>query len=190
MGIKSKINKNIAVLLLGILAMMNFLTVNANGSVEIQFSGTLWAGACDLSADSSLIEIQFLPIGTKYFDLYDRSVERRFQISLEECEVGRTVQVQFKGTEATAPGLEGLLKISGKQADELGIELVEYVNDVPRILTLQNGTAESTTQTLTDKVQLLKFGAYLKTASAVRNGSASVTPGAYSAIANFELIYE
>lgn len=190
MWTESKIGKNMAVLLLGISGVMNSLAANTDGAIDIQFSGTLWAGACDLSAGSELIEVQLLPIGAKYFDLYDRSAEHRFQIGLEECEVGRTVQVQFKGVEAKAPGLEGLLRVNGEQSDELGIELVEYANGIPRILSLKNGTTESTTQTLTEKVQLLKFGAYLKAASAVRNGSISVTPGAYSAVANFELLYE
>lgn len=172
------------------LATMNCWAENPDGSIDVQFQGTLSSGACVLNANSEQIEVQFPTIGTKYFTLYEQGPERRFRIQLDECEVGRTVQVQFSGLQTDVLGLEGALKVNGEPGKELGIRLVEYINGTPRPLALNKGNVEGTEHHLTTPIQTLEFGAYLQASTAVRTGISAVTPGNYSAVASFDLLYD
>lgn len=172
------------------LATMNSWAENADGSIDVQFEGTLSSGACVLNAHSEQIEVQFPTVATKFFTLYEQGPERRFRIQLDECEIGRTVQIQFSGSQTTVSGLEGALKVNGETGKELGIRLVEYINGTPRPLTLNKGNIEGTEQKLTSSVQTLEFGAYLQASTAVRTGVSTITPGNYSSVVSFDLLYD
>ncbi|EKA1666414.1 type 1 fimbrial protein [Salmonella enterica] len=165
---------------------------NSDGSIDVRFRGTLSAGACVLDPVSENIPVSFPDVAGKFFHLYDRGPERRFQLHLTECDIGRSVQVQFSGTGATAPGLEGTLKLTSPQAEmenQLGIQLVEYVDGQPKELVLSGGNVTGTIKDLNKTVESLMFGAWLKPSTAIRNGAA-VTPGEYRAVATFDLIYD
>lgn len=177
---------------LGTLLATESRAANSDGSIDVRFRGTLSAGACVLDPVSENIEIPFPDVAGEFFHLYDRGPERRFQLRLTECDTGRAVKVQFSGTGATAPGLEGALKLTSPQAgleNALGIQLAEYVDGQPKDLVLSGGNVSGTTKTLNQTTEILTFGAWLKPSTAVRNGG-SVTPGEYRAVATFDLIYD
>lgn len=182
----------VMLIILVMLLAVDGLAANSDGSIDVRFRGTLSAGACVLDPVSENIDISFPDVAGKFFHLYDKGPERRFQLRLTECDLGRSVKVQFSGTGATAPGLEGTLKLTSPQAgleNDLGIQLTEYVDSQPKNLVLSGGSARGTTKDLTQTTEILTFGAWLKPSTAVRNGG-SVTPGEYRAVATFELIYE
>ncbi|EMP6174908.1 type 1 fimbrial protein [Citrobacter amalonaticus] len=165
---------------------------NSDDSIDVRFRGTLTQGACVLDPQSENINVEFPDVAGKFFQLYERGPERRFQIRLGECDIGRTVQLQFRGTSATAPGLEGTLKLMGatsSQEEQLGIQLVEYVDGQPILLPLTGGVSKGAVKTLNQTSEVLNFGAWLKPSMAIRNGG-TVTPGEYRAVATFDLIYE
>ncbi|HEC7758696.1 TPA: type 1 fimbrial protein [Salmonella enterica subsp. enterica serovar Muenchen] len=177
---------------LGLLLATESHAANSDGSIDVQFRGRLSAGACVLDPVSENIDIPFPEVTGKFFHLYDKGPERRFQLRLKECDTGRTVKVQFRGTRATAPGLEGTLKLTSPLAgmeNELGIQLIEYVDGQPKDLVLSSGSVSGTTKTLAQTTEVLTFGAWLKPSTMVRNGG-SVTPGEYRAVATFDLIYD
>ncbi|EHO4509661.1 type 1 fimbrial protein [Salmonella enterica] len=182
----------VMLIILGMLLATDGRAANSDGSIDVRFRGTLSAGACVLDPVSENIDIPFPDVAGKFFHLYEKGPERRFQLRLTECDLGRTVKVQFSGTGATAPGLEGTLKLTSPQAgleNELGIQLTEYVDGQPKNLVLSGGSVSGTTKDLTQTTEILTFGAWLKPSTAVRNGG-SVTPGEYRAVATFDLIYD
>lgn len=165
---------------------------NSDGSIDIRFRGTLSAGACVLDSLSEDITVEFPDMPSKFFRLYNKGPERRFQLRLTECDIGRTVQVQFRGVGASAVGLEGTLKLNSSTSgldSQLGIQLAEYINGHPRILTLSSGSSSGAVTPLTQLTEILTFGAWLKPSAAILGG-ATVTPGAYNAVAAFDLIYD
>lgn len=165
---------------------------NSDGSIDIRFRGTMSAGACVLDPLSEDITVEFPEVASKFFKLNNKGPERRFQLRLTECDIGRTVQVQFRGVGASAVGLEGTLKLNSATPgldNQLGIQLAEYINGQPRILTLSSGSSSGAVTPLTQLTEILTFGAWLKPSAAIQDG-ATVTPGAYNAVAAFDLIYD
>ena len=182
----------VILIILGMLLATDCRATNSDGSIDVRFRGTLSAGACVLDPVSEKIDIPFPDVAGKFFHLYEKGPERRFQLRLTECDLGRSVKVQFSGIGATAPGLEGTLKLTSPQSgleNDLGIQLAEYVDSQPKNLVLSGGSVRGATKELTQTTEILTFGAWLKPSTAVRNGG-SVTPGEYRAVATFDLIYD
>ena len=177
----------------GLLFAADTRAENSDGSIDVRFRGTLSAGACVLDPLSENIEVPFPDVAGRFFHINDKGPERRFQVRLTECDIGRTVRVQFSGTGATEPGLEGTLKLTSPQAgmeNQLGIQLAEYVGGQSEELVLNGGKVTGAVRNLTQTTEMLEFGARLKPSSAVRTGAVTVTPGEYRAVMTFELIYE
>ena len=182
----------VMLIIFGMLLATDGRAANSDGSIDIRFRGTLSAGACVLDPVSENINITFPDVTGKFFHLYEKGPERRFQLRLTECDLGRSVKVQFSGPGAMAPGLEGTLKLTSPQEgleNDLGIQLTEYVDSQPKNLMLSGGGVRGTTKVLTQNTEILTFGAWLKPSTAVRNGG-RVTPGEYRAVATFDLIYD
>lgn len=180
-------------IVMGLIFAAETRAAGTDGSIDVRFRGTLTAGACVLDTESENIGVPFPDLPGKYFRLNDRGPERRFRISLRDCDTGRSVRVRFSGVSASAPGLEGTLKLNSPQSgleNQLGIQLAEYVNGQRAVLELSGGGVTGAVRELARTTETLEFGAWLKPSGAVRSGAVTVSPGEYRAVLTFDLIYD
>ena len=97
----------VMLIILGMMLTTDGRAANSDGSIDVRFRGTLSAGACVLDPVSEKIDIPFPDVAGKFFHLYEKGPERRFQLRLTECDLGRSVKVQFSGIGATARDWKG-----------------------------------------------------------------------------------
>lgn len=154
---------------------------------NVQFNGNLIDRPCHIKPGSGNQFVTFKVRGDKdFFTPPGRTPSVNFSITLSDCDketIGKVVNVIFKGTEEAA--LPGYLAVEGVNKGKLAIGLVDV--DGKTLLPINSF---STQGVLINKNELLlPFSAFVQATSDAMTKH-DVVPGAYQAIAQFELQYK
>lgn len=158
------------------MALVSFGANAANqGQGVINFKGSVIDAACGIAPESADQSIDFGQINKSHLNANGLSTPENFDIKLVNCEPNKTVKVLFSGT--TLPGDAKALGTAGGTGTAI-------------VLSGQDGAlvsfgTESAPQSLKEGENILRYSSWVKAAS---NGSA--TEGEFTAVANFNMIYD
>ncbi|WP_237657376.1 fimbrial protein [Serratia fonticola] len=163
---------------------MLLCTSSGMAAENMRLHGALVAEPCVIPPGEETVVLDFDTVIDKYLYLNTRTLGKRFDIHLADCDLnlGKTVRVTFNGMESNA--LPGLLALSGaSQASGIAIGME---------------TPEGTLLPLNQagKVQVLNNGSTILTAQAYVQGepealkNRTIARGPFSAMATFSLEYE
>ncbi|RTP97280.1 type 1 fimbrial protein [Enterobacter sp. WCHEn045836] len=152
--------------------------------VNIQYGGILVDDPCVIPPGEEEIHLDFDGVVDKYLYANQRTPGKQIEIHLTECDLslGESVKVTFEGVENTL--LPGLLAIDGS-SQATGIAIGMETTD-GELLPLNKSTGR---KLLTSGSNLLPFIVYIQgEPDAIKNKT--ITQGAFSATATFNLEYE
>ncbi|MEB0990336.1 MULTISPECIES: fimbrial protein [Citrobacter] len=171
-------------LVAGIVAMAMFsFGAQANGQGVVNFKGTVIDAPCGIASESADQTIDFGQISKAHLDADGISVKKNLDIKLVNCTLAKpagagnfkTVNVAFTGT---TTGQNTELGTSGKTGTAIvvsgaGDVLVDFTGAAGAASNLQNGD------------NTLRYSAWVKKAT-----GGTLSEGAFTAIANFNLTYQ
>lgn len=170
-------------LLLALIVVSGTVYVKPVKAVDnnLSFSGTLVSEPCDIDDNTSDINVDFGTVVKKYLYLNTRTESQPFIINLINCDTSLSNQatITFKGTESTE--LPGLMTVTGATGIAIGLEQ-------------QDGSPlkfnmPSSAITLADGTNTFTFKGYVEgEPDAIKNET--ITTGAFTATATFEIAYE
>jgi type 1 fimbria pilin len=140
---------------------------------------------CKLRPGDEQIAMDFGNIINKTLGLHGRTASKPFSIHLEQCDpkIKKSVSIVFNGAEDKE--LAGLLALQpGSEASGIAIGL-ETSTGVPIAINKSSNWA-----TLVSGTNELKLGAYVAAAPAHLKQDRALTLGAFTAAANFTLLYQ
>ena len=150
---------------------------------NLSFKGNLVEEACTIRPGDEAITLELWDLTSKYLYLNTRSVGKRFQLHLEDCDatIGDSVTIMFGGTENRE--LPGLLALDGGSgATGIGVG-IETLSDKPLPL-----NAVSDKQLLSDGNNVIELKAYVQgEPTAIRDQT--IGHGAYTVTSTFTLDY-
>ncbi|WP_438867717.1 fimbrial protein [Pseudomonas sp. L1(2025)] len=150
---------------------------------NLSFKGNLVEEACTIRPGDEAITLELWDLTSKYLYLNTRSVGKRFQLHLEECDttIGDSVTITFGGVEnAELPGLLALDGGSGASGIGVGIETL---SDKPLPL-----NAVSDKQVLSDGNNVIELKAYVQGEPKALLDQ-TIGHGAYTVTSTFTLDY-
>ncbi|WP_273974132.1 MULTISPECIES: fimbrial protein [Serratia] len=165
-------------------AALLLLSTLSGAADNMRFHGALVAEPCVIPPGEETVVLDFDTVIDKYLYLNTRTLGKRFDIHLADCDLslGKTVRVTFSGTESAA--LPGLLALSGA-SQASGIAIGMETTDGALLPLNQAG-----------KAQALNNGSTILTAQAYVQGepealkNQTIARGPFSAVATFSLEYE
>ncbi|CRM02037.1 fimbrial protein [Pseudomonas asgharzadehiana] len=150
---------------------------------NLRFKGSLVEEACTLRPGDEAITLELWDLTSKYLYINTRSVGRRFQLHLQECDttISDSVTITFGGT--GNPELPGLLALdAGSGASGIGVGL-ETLGDKPLPV-----NSVSDRQVLSDGSNVIELKAYVQgEPAAIRDQT--IGHGAYTVTSTFTLDY-
>ncbi|KQN53877.1 MULTISPECIES: fimbrial protein [unclassified Erwinia] len=152
------------------------------GGGQISFSGSIIDAPCSIANESLKQDIQLGAISNAMLKTGKHSTPVDINIKLENCEFGETakknnVTVTFTGNAAAEDSK--MLALTGNSSDA-GIMFEDQSGTK-----LNLGSASQSVKLAGD--QTLNFKAYVQ---ATKSSSPSITPGDFTAVANFQMAYE
>ena len=150
---------------------------------NLSFKGNLVEEACTIRPGDEAITLELWDVTSKHLYINTRTVGKRFQLHLEECDttIGNTVTITFGGAEnGELPGLFALDGGSGASGIGVGIETL---SDKPLPV-----NAVSDEQVLSDGNNVIELKAYVQgEPAAIRDQT--IGHGAYTVTSTFTLDY-
>ena len=150
---------------------------------NLSFKGNLVEEACTIRPGDEAITLELWDVTSKHLYINTRTVGKRFQLHLEECDttIGNTVTITFGGAEnGELPGLLALDGGSGASGIGVGIETL---SDKPLPL-----NTVSDEQVLSDGSNVIELKAYVQgEPTAIRDQT--IGHGAYTVTSTFTLDY-
>ena len=150
---------------------------------NLSFKGNLVEEACTIRPGDEAITLELWDVTSKHLYINTRTVGKRFQLHLEECDttIGNTVAITFGGAEnGELPGLFALDGGSGASGIGVGIETL---SDKPLPV-----NAVSDEQVLSDGNNVIELKAYVQgEPAAIRDQT--IGHGAYTVTSTFTLDY-
>ncbi|NWF08462.1 type 1 fimbrial protein [Pseudomonas salomonii] len=150
---------------------------------NLMFKGNLVEEACTLRPGDEAITLELWDVTSKHLYINTRTVGKRFQLHLEECDttIGNTVTITFGGAEnGELPGLFALDGGSGASGIGVGIETL---SDKPLPV-----NAVSDEQVLSDGSNVIELKAFVQgEPTAIRDQT--IGHGAYKVTSTFTLDY-
>lgn len=150
---------------------------------NLRFKGNLVEEACTLRPGDEALTLELWDLTSKYLYINTRSVGRRFQLHLQECDttISDSVTITFGGT--GNPELPGLLALdAGSGASGIGVGL-ETLGDKPLPV-----NSVSDRQVLSDGSNVIELKAYVQgEPAAIRDQT--IGHGAYTVTSTFTLDY-
>ena len=154
-----------------------------HGADNLVFKGNLVEEACTIRPGDEAITLELWDVTSKHLYINTRTVGKRFQLHLEECDttIGNTVTITFGGAEnSELPGLFALDGGSGASGVGVGIETL---SDKPLPV-----NAVSDEQVLSDGSNVIELKAYVQgEPTAIRDQT--IGHGAYTVTSTFTLDY-
>jgi type 1 fimbria pilin len=161
----------------------------AAAGTEMHFGGALVSTPCTLSAQDANLQLPLTTVSKRFFIRNTRTATQHFQLHLEHCDLARAAQVHitFKGQDDGAHQLKDDLAVvptgtNGVQGIALGLEDGQG-NPLPL-------NVSSTGQKLTSGDNVIPLGVYIAAEPAAVKDPTRITPGGFSAQANFVLEYQ
>ncbi|MGQ8776490.1 fimbrial protein [Serratia sp. NA_112.1] len=161
--------------------MSSFAHAADQGHGKVTFTGSIIDAPCSIAPESIEQTVELGQVSNAALKDGGKSTPRNFSIKLEDCSFGtpaakNKVQVTFTGMESVAGN--GLLGITGT-AKGASVAITQGDGDV---IELGKATKE---QVLQDGGATLNFAAYMQG----DGPSATITEGAFQAVADFTLAY-
>ncbi len=178
---------------LKIICWLSLLIISQANAVTINFDGELLDRPCQIDSSSLEQTVIFLVRPVKDFQVFPgKGPMEKFQIKLINCDtnsIKKIVKLRFNGN--TEPGMqdksEYYLRVSGVNQGKLAIGLLDVDGTTPiKIGDFHNHMKGSVIE---NEKLVLDFKTFVQATNESIN-SRSVQPGEYSAVVNFELIYE
>lgn len=178
-----KLNK---ITLAAVLAFgMSSMAVQAanQGQGTVTFTGSIIDAPCSIAPESVDQTVELGQISNALLKKGGKSTSKPFTINLEHCEIEegkKNVSVTFTGVATSIEGHNGMLSING-QASGASVAITDAGGNLIKL-----GTA-SPLVGVNEGNTALRFAAYLQ-----GDGSenAVVTPGDFTAVADFTLAYQ
>lgn len=147
------------------------------GTGSVNFKGEITDAPCTIKPDSTNQDVEMGSITVKTLEA-GRSSNVPFELHLESCDVStpKTAAILFDGVRAET-GNDALLALNGS-AKGAGLGIVDKMG---KDLTLGS---EADLGDLIQGDNTLNFTAYLE-----KTAAASVTPGSFTSVANFTMMY-
>ncbi|TCM69087.1 type 1 fimbria pilin [Acinetobacter calcoaceticus] len=154
------------------------------GSGKVTFTGSIVDAPCSIAPESLDQVVPLGAVSNAALNNGGKSLPREFNIQLEQCDFtnGKNkVKTTFTGVVSPLATGNELLAISGS-ATGAGVAIETYEGEKVEL-----GAATSAA-TLTGTNPVLQYRAYLQ--GAQDSTANPITPGSFTAVANFELAYQ
>lgn len=149
---------------------------------NLHFSGNLVAEPCLLDPNTTEITLNFNTVVSKYLYTHVRTQGKPFTVRLLECDlsIGKTATLTFSGTESLA--LPGMLALNGGSASGIAMGI-----ETPDGKALPLNKASDGYQLVNGDNEIALLGYVQGEPEAILHRT--ITPGDFTATANFEVAY-